>query len=97
MPRAIWNDRIIADSSENEVEHIEGNVSFPLSAVKREFLKPGRTQTICPRKGIASHYDVVTNGLANVDAAWYYPEPSGKAANIRDHVAFWQGIKVEDQ
>jgi len=32
----------------------------------------------------------------NEDAAWYYPEPSQMAARIKDHVAFWHGVKVEE-
>lgn len=96
MPRAIWNDQVIAEAPENAVEHVEGNVYFPLSAVKREFLRSSDTHTICPWKGTASYYDVVVDGQVNTDAAWYYPEPSAQAANIRDHVAFWHGVKVED-
>jgi uncharacterized protein (DUF427 family) len=96
MPRAIWNDQVIAEAQESEVEHVEGNVYFPLSAVRREFLKPSYTHTTCPWKGIASYYNVVVNDIVNVDAAWYYPEPYEKAAHIRDHVAFWHGVTVED-
>jgi uncharacterized protein (DUF427 family) len=32
----------------------------------------------------------------NDDAAWYYPDPSSMAASIKDHVAFWHGVKVEE-
>ena len=31
----------------------------------------------------------------NPDAAWYYPEPSPAAAQIKDMVAFWKGVTVE--
>ena len=34
------------------------------------------------------------NGKKNPDAAWYYPDPKPAAANIKDHVAFWKGVKV---
>src|SRR5438093_1403201 len=51
--------------------------------------------TTCPWKGIASYYDVVVNGESNRDAAWYYPEPKEAARNIKGHVAFWRGVKVE--
>jgi len=36
------------------------------------------------------------NGETNQDAAWYYPEPKSKAANIKDHVAFWKGVVVQE-
>jgi uncharacterized protein (DUF427 family) len=95
MPRAIWNNQVIAEAPASAVEHVEGNVYFPISAVKREFLRPSSTHTQCFWKGIASYYDVVVDGKVNEDAAWYYPEPSRLAANIKDHVAFWHGVKVE--
>jgi uncharacterized protein (DUF427 family) len=34
------------------------------------------------------------NGSANQDAAWYYPQPSPAASQIKDYVAFWHGVKV---
>jgi uncharacterized protein (DUF427 family) len=30
----------------------------------------------------------------NRNAAWYYAQPSSAAAQIKDHVAFWHGVKV---
>ncbi len=96
MPKAIWNNQVIAESPANEIHRVEGNVYFPLSAVKREFLRASNTRTSCPWKGIASYYDVVVDGQMNDDAAWYYPEPSSLAAHIKDHVAFWHGVKVEE-
>jgi uncharacterized protein (DUF427 family) len=96
MPKAIWNNRVIAEAAVGEIHRVEGNVYFPLSAVKREYLRPSDTHTRCFRKGIASYYDVVVDGRANDDAAWYYPDPSGMAANIKGHVAFWHGVKVEE-
>ncbi|MEI6381215.1 MAG: DUF427 domain-containing protein, partial [Cyanobacteriota bacterium ELA615] len=33
-------------------------------------------------------------GQKNQDAAWYYPEPKEKAANIKNYIAFWKGVKV---
>lgn len=96
MPKAIWNDQIIAEAPSNEIHRVEGNVYFPLSAVKQEFLKPSDTHTHCVWKGEASYYNVEVDGKVNEDAAWYYPEPSAMAARIKDHVAFWHGVKVED-
>ena len=48
-----------------------------------------------PWKGVASYYDVIVNGETNRDAGWYYPAPKDAAANIKDHVAFWRGVRVE--
>lgn len=59
MPRAIWNKQVIAEAAANEIHRVEGNVYFPLSAVKREFLQSSDTHTHCVWKGMASYYDVV--------------------------------------
>ena len=37
MPRAIWNDRILAEAQPHEIQRVEGNVYFPGSAVKKNF------------------------------------------------------------
>lgn len=46
-------------------------------------------------KGVARYYDVVVDGDVNRDAAWYYPEPKAAAAEIKDRVAFWRGVRIE--
>lgn len=93
MARAIWNGTVIAESDQTVM--VEGNHYFPPESVKREFLDDSRTHTRCYWKGEASYYDVVVDGQANPDAAWYYPDPSKAADQIKDYVAFWRGVKVE--
>ena len=93
MPRAIWKGTVIAESPRCEV--VEGNCYFPPSTVRREHLRPSATHTTCPWKGLASYYDVVIGGETNRDAAWFYPDPSAAARQIKDHVAFWRGVTVE--
>lgn len=93
MARATWNGQVLAES--DEVELVEGNVYFPPSTVKTEFLKPSDTHTVCWWKGTASYYSVVVDGQENPDAAWYYPEASEKASKIEGYVAFWKGVSVE--
>jgi uncharacterized protein (DUF427 family) len=93
MPRAIWKGQVIAESDAYEV--VEGNVYFPRAALKTEYFEPSSKHTRCWWKGVASYYDVVVDGSVNANAAWYYPEPLEAAANIKDHIAFWHGVKVE--
>ena len=93
MAKAIWNNQVIAES--DQFEMVEGNVYFPPDVVKREFLKPSEKSTHCPWKGDASYFTLVVNGKENPDAAWYYPETFEKAAHIKDHIAFWKGVTVE--
>jgi len=92
--KAIWNDAVIADSDETVV--VEGNHYFPSESVISEFLQPSSTHTTCPWKGEAGYYDVVVNGETNKDAAWYYPEPKEAAMEIKGHIAFWRGVKIEN-
>jgi len=91
--QARWNGAVIADSDETVV--VEGNQYFPVESVVASSLQPSQSHTTCHWKGVASYYDVVVDGKVNSDAAWYYPEPSDAATNIKDRVAFWHGVKVE--
>jgi uncharacterized protein (DUF427 family) len=93
MIKAIWNGAVIAES--DACETVEGNKYFPPAAVNREYLHPSETHTVCGWKGTASYYDVVVDGQANKDAAWYYPEVKPAAENIKGYIAFWRGVKVE--
>jgi len=93
MPKAKWNGRIIAET--DKFETVEGNVYFPPESLKREYFVPSAQTTRCPWKGLAHYYNVVVDGKENKDAAWYYPDPSPAARNIKDHVAFWRGVAVE--
>jgi uncharacterized protein (DUF427 family) len=95
MPNAIWNNQVIADAPFSEVHRVGRNACFPLSVVKREYFYPIKRHTSCVRKGIASYYEVVVDGMMNDNATWYYPEPSGIAASIKDQVAFRHGAKEE--
>ena len=93
MPRAIWNGKVVAESDMHET--VEGNVYFPPASIKREHFRASDTTTICPWKGTAHYYTVVVDGKENKDAAWFYPEPKPAAAQIKDHVAFWRGVRVD--
>lgn len=93
MPRALWNGTVLAES--DTFEMVEGNVYFPPGSIRREHFEPSPTHTVCSWKGTASYYHVVAGGQKNADAAWYYPDPTPDAANIKDHVAFWRGVVVE--
>jgi uncharacterized protein (DUF427 family) len=92
MVKAVWNDVTLAESDETVV--VEGNHYFPAAAIDRQHFKPSVTTTICPWKGTAHYYTVIAGGKENPDAAWYYPEPKAAAAEIKDHIAFWKGVKV---
>jgi len=90
--KANWNNVDIAESDKTVV--VEGNHYFPPEAINKDYFQKSSTHTTCPWKGEASYYDVVVNGQVNKDAAWYYPDPKAAAAEIKNHVAFWRGVKV---
>ena len=90
--KASWNNTIIAESNKTIV--IEGNHYFPKESIKKEYFTDSQTNTVCHWKGTASYYDIVVNGKSNKDAAWYYPNPSGLASSIKDHIAFWKGVEI---
>jgi len=93
VAKALWNGAVLAESDRTVV--VEGNQYFPRDSVHAEFFQPSDTQTVCPWKGTASYHHVEVNGKRNADAAWYYPDPKPAAVQIKDHVAFWKGVRVE--
>ncbi|PKO04223.1 MAG: hypothetical protein CVU41_18190 [Chloroflexi bacterium HGW-Chloroflexi-3] len=93
MPKAIWNGKVIAESE--KFVKLEGNFYFPPESIKQEFFKKNNSHTVCPWKGKASYYDIVVDGKTNQGAAWYYPQPSNAAQEIKDYVAFWNGVTIQ--
>jgi uncharacterized protein (DUF427 family) len=90
--KAIWNGKVIAESEDTKI--VEGNHYFPANSINKEFFNPSTTHTVCHWKGTASYFNIDVEGSQNKDAAWYYPETSGLAEGIKDHVAFWKGVEV---
>lgn len=93
MPKAIWNDTVIAQSDQCVV--VEGNQYFPQESVKQQYLRPSDHHTFCGWKGQASYYDVVVDGEVAGNGAWHYAEPMKGAEQVAGRIAFWRGVKVE--
>lgn len=94
MPKAIWNNRVIAESTDTVM--VEGNHYFPPNSISPEFFAPTETTTVCHWKGTASYFTLTVDGEQNRDAAWSYVEPKQAAENIRGHYAFWKGVTVTE-
>ena len=92
--KATWNGAVIAQSDDTVV--VEGNHYFPEASVRREYLVTSNHRTTCPWKGQARYHSLLVKGDLNPEAAWYYPEPSEAAAQIKGRVAFWKGVQVVD-
>ena len=92
--RAVWNGQVIAES--DDLVNIENNYYFPLSSLKKEFLQESTTTSYCPWKGTANYYTLEVDGKENKDALWQYATPSDAAKAIKDRVAFWKGVQIEN-
>ncbi len=90
----MWQNTVLAESA--RPQEVEGNQYFPQDSVHSEYFEPSDHTSICSWKGTAHYYHVVVNGKRNENAAWFYPEPKAAAANIKNYVAFWKGVKVEE-
>lgn len=93
MARAVWNGAVLAES--DDTIYLEGNLYFPPAAIRREYFEESPHHTTCFWKGVASYYDVEVDGEVNRAAAWYYPNPSDAARQIKGYIAFWHGVQVE--
>ena len=92
--KASWNNQVLAESNDTVV--VEGNHYFPADSINKTYFEPSPSHTTCPWKGEASYYNLVVDGQTNKDAAWYYPQPKDAAAEIKNRIAFWRGVKVEE-
>ena len=95
MPTATWNGAVIAEARDDEVQIVENNVYFPMSAVRQDYLQPSATESVCPWKGTANYFNLLVNGATNADAVWTYRQPLAAASQIAGPVAFWKGVTVQ--
>ena len=92
--QASWNNIVVAESDDTII--IENNHYFPPSSIKKEFFEDSEHHTICPWKGEAFYYTLNVEGKRNENAAWFYPVPKDAAQKIKNYIAFWKGVKVEE-
>lgn len=92
--KAIWNDAVIAESDATIV--LEGNHYFPFDSVNQEYLKVSAHTSTCGWKGLANYYSLEVAGKVNENAAWVYKTPKTAAAEIKEYLAFWHGVKVTE-
>ncbi|MFY1626865.1 DUF427 domain-containing protein [Micromonospora sp. WMMD723] len=94
MPKAVWNDQVVAESDDTVL--VEGNHYFPRSTLRDDLITESATHTVCPWKGTASYYSLTDGDRTSPDAVWYYPDPKPEAEQVRDRVAFWKDVRVVD-
>lgn len=93
MAKAVWNGAVLAESDNTVM--VEGNHYFPKDTLNEQYFTEASSTSRCPWKGTANYFDVTVDGDVNRGAAWIYHEPKAAAADIKDHVAFWRGVRVE--
>ncbi len=89
--RVVWNDRIIADTTEALMLHegSEPGVRYiPRADVDMTLLRLSPLKTRCPVKGEARHFALEADGAAAENAVWSYETPFPDAAPIAGHLAF---------
>lgn len=97
-----FNGTTIAESA-NTIQVIEDKAPvryyFPRADVRMERLQPTATTSECPFKGIASYFNLETDGKLLKDAVWSYQTPYDEHADLAQRVAFYDDkysdIKVE--
>ena len=99
MITATLNGIVLAEASEDDVLHIEGNVYFPPSAVKNDLLVASPTPYTCPWKGACQYFSVKDGEALLQDRAWRYPSPYPTAfdrvgKDFSNYVAFWKEVTV---
>ena len=94
MAIACWNKAVIAHS--DDYETVEGNIYFPPNSIEPGYLNDNETRSHCPWKGEAHYYNITINGETLCDGAWSYPAPKDAAANIKNYVAFGNGVVVSN-
>jgi uncharacterized protein (DUF427 family) len=92
--RATWNGALLAEADKTVI--VEGNHYFPPETVDFTRLRLTQARSLCVWKGMARYYDAVVDGDVNRSAGWTYRHPSPLARRIRDHVAFWNGVLIEE-
>ncbi|MFC7704048.1 DUF427 domain-containing protein [Plastorhodobacter daqingensis] len=83
----------VLGESQAALEVTEGRATaaiyFPRTDVAMAFLDRSDSRTICPRKGAASYYNLVTKSTTINDACWSYEDPKPLAEELRDYLSFF--------
>jgi uncharacterized protein (DUF427 family) len=92
MYQAVWNDVVLAESE--DTVRVEGNHYFPPESLNSTYFSNAPMASQCPWKGTAKYYTLSVDGQRNANAAWYYPNPTPAAENIRNFVAFSNEVRI---
>lgn len=92
----VWTVRAggaVLAESDSALELSEGDyapvIYFPRSDIAMEFLDESEKTTVCPHKGTASYFSIVTKSQTLADAAWSYETAKADVADIAGYLAFY--------
>ena len=91
----IFNSVTIADTrrAKRVLETSHPPVYYiPPEDIQQEYLVRSPRSSFCEWKGQAGYYSVKVGDRQVQDAAWYYPKPTDRFADIKDYVAFYPGM-----
>ena len=72
-------------------------IYFPRDGIAMAFLEKSDKTSVCPQKGTANYYSIITKSTVLKDAVWSYETPHEDVSRIAGHLAFYTGdlITVE--
>jgi len=92
--KAIWHDRVIADS--DRTLEVGGYRYFPRESVRMELLRitpKTESDLACPH-GV-QFYDVAIDASRSARAAWSYEAPKASMMPVDHWIGFWEDVRVE--
>ena len=90
--KAIVNGVIVAETHRPKIlfeTSLPPRYYFPPEDLRTEFLVESETKSVCPYKGIASHWSLAVDGEHVEDAAWGYPETLPETTKVKGHFCFY--------
>lgn len=90
--KIIFNGETVAESTRafRVLETSHPPVYYlPQADIRMELLEPTGYTTHCEFKGAAHYWTLCVTGKEVVNAAWSYPDPVERFAELKDHLAFY--------
>ena len=88
----------VLGETDNALALAEGDyaevIYFPRKDLAMAFLDESDSTSVCPHKGTARYFSIVTKSTTLKDAAWSYEDPKDEVSAIADHIAFVQSETV---
>jgi uncharacterized protein (DUF427 family) len=69
-------------------------IYFPREDIAMEFLDESDKKTICPHKGEASYFSIVTKSTTLENSVWSYEAPKAGMEEIAGYLAFYTSDQV---